>query len=395
MNTPGKIGAGSPAFPLFSLGFRPFFLGASIFAIVTIGLWMAVYVFQYAVPLETLSSSQWHAHEMIFGYGMAVIAGFLLTAVQNWTNIPTPRGWRLAAMFSLWGVARLLFALGAESFFMAGLCDLLFAASLAGAVLVPIIRTRQWRQMAIVMKLVLLAMGQAVFYLGLAGRLELGIYWGLYGGLYLVISLIMTMGARVIPFFIQNGVGYEVKLSNPKWVNLSSLIVFLVFFIAELFIRRSAVTAVVAAALFIITTIRLVGWHTAGIWKKALLWSLYLSFVFIDAGFLLFALSPVFGFSRFLAIHAMTFGGIGLVTMGMISRVSLGHSGRSIHRPPEAVAYALSGIVVGAIIRVIFPLVWPAPYVTWIAISQGLWIVSFLLFAGSYVPIFLKRDWVK
>jgi uncharacterized protein involved in response to NO len=126
-----------------------------------------------------------------------------------------------------------------------------------------------------------------------------------------------------------------------------------------------------------------------------LLWSLYLSIAFIDVGFLLFSLSPFLGFSRFLAIHAMTVGGIGLITMGMMARVSLGHSGRSIHRLPRAVAYAFLGIVVGATVRVLFPIVWPAPYVTWIAISQGLWIVSFLLFAGSYVPIFLKRDWVK
>jgi uncharacterized protein involved in response to NO len=156
--------------------------------------------------------------------------------------------------------------------------------------------------------------------------------------------------------------------------------------------RRPFVTAAAAALLFMVTTVRLVGWHTPGIWRKPLLWSLYLSFVFIDAGFLLFALSPFLGFSRFLAIHAMTFGGIGLITMGMMSRVSLGHSGRRIHHPPKPVAISFGGLALGAIVRVLFPLVWPAHYVAWIAVSQGLWIMSFFIFAASYAPILLTSD---
>jgi uncharacterized protein involved in response to NO len=353
---------------------------------------MAIYVFQFSIPLKTLSTSQWHAHEMIFGYTLAVIAGFLLTAVRNWTRLPTPQGWPLAALFSLWGAARCLYAFGTSYLWVAAVFDLLFIASLIGAVLTPVIRTRQWRQMAIVAKLLLLGFAHLSFYLGVSGRLVDGIYWGLYGGLYLVISLIMTMGARIIPSFIQNGVGYEVELSNPPWINLTSLIVFLFFFIAELFVRRPVVTAAAAALLFLVTTLRLFGWHTPGIWKKPLLWSLYLSFVFIDAGFLLFALSPFLGFSRFLAIHAMTFGGIGLITMGMMSRVALGHTGRSIHHPPKTVVVSFGGVALGAIVRVLFPLVWPAGYVAWIAVSQGIWIVSFLIFVSSYALIFLTRD---
>jgi uncharacterized protein involved in response to NO len=106
---PGVKNTHRPSFSLFDLGFRPFFLGASVFACLTIALWMAVYVFQLSLPLQNLSPSQWHAHEMIYGYSMAVIAGFLLTAVRNWTQIQTPRGGPLIVLFSLWWTARILF----------------------------------------------------------------------------------------------------------------------------------------------------------------------------------------------------------------------------------------------------------------------------------------------
>jgi uncharacterized protein involved in response to NO len=382
--------AARPDFAFLSLGFRPFFLGASVFSALTIGLWMAVYVFQLSLPLTTLSSSQWHAHEMIYGYGMAVIAGFLLTAVRNWTGLPTPQGGRLAVLFGLWAGARGLYFMGTRFIALAACLDVLFVVALTVVILTRLVRARQWRQTAVGAKLLFLTIGNIVFYLGATGRLDEGIYWGLYGGLYLIISLIMTMGARIIPGFVQNGVGYEVELANPKWVNITSLVLFLFFFIAELFVRNPPLTAMAASGLFVVTSIRLVGWHTPGIWKKPLLWSLYLSFVFIDAGFLLFALSPFFGFSRLIAVHAMTVGGIGLITMGMMARVSLGHSGRSIHNPPSVVAYAFAGLVVGVINRVLFPLIWPASYVTWIAIAQGIWVVSFVLFAISYMPIWCK-----
>jgi uncharacterized protein involved in response to NO len=321
---------------------------------------------------------------------MAVIAGFLLTAVRNWTGLPTPQGGPLASLFGLWAGARLLY-LGGTRFIGAAAClDVLFIVCLNAAILSRLIRARQWRQTAIGAKLLFLMIGNITFYLGITGRLEQGIYWGLYGGLYLIISLIMTMGARIIPAFVQNGVGYDVKLANPLWINIASLLLFLFFFIAELFVRRPALTAMAASGLFVVTSLRLIGWHTPGIWRKPLLWSLYLSFVFIDVGFLLFALSPFLRFSRLIAIHAMTVGGIGLITMGMMARVSLGHSGRNIHSPPRVVAYSLAGLVLAVIDRVLFPLIWPASYVTWIAIAQGIWVVSFVLFAISYMPIWCK-----
>jgi uncharacterized protein involved in response to NO len=377
-------------FALLNLGFRIFFLGASVYSIVAILFWMGIYAFNISLPIDGLSIFQWHAHEMIFGYSLAVIAGFLLTAVKNWTGIQTIHGLPLAGVFSLWLIARLLFLFGSLFVYYAAVFDLLFIIAVIAAAATPIIRSKNWKQLGILSKLVLLAVFNSFFYLGYAGLLEQGLTWGIYGGLYLVIGLILTLGSRVIPFFIERGVGYTVQLYNPKWITLLGLIVFLFFFISELFLHNKHVTGITSAALVIIYSVRLVGWYTSGIWKKPLLWSLYCAMIFIVLGFLLFALSSFYGISKFIAIHALAYGGIGMVTLSMMARVSLGHTGRNINEPPVTVNYIFALILIGSILRVFFPLFLPMQYMTWIICSQALWLVAFLLFVISYAPILIK-----
>jgi len=156
-----------------------------------------------------------------------VAAGFLLTAVRNWTGIPTLNGAPLFLLFLFWLLARLFILLGDADFLVATASfDLLFLAVLAAAIAVPVIRTRQWHNMAIVAKIVLLLASNLVFFLGVAGKLEQGVYWGLYSGLYIIIALIYTLSRRVLPFFIEKGVGYAVELRNSKRVDIASLVLF-------------------------------------------------------------------------------------------------------------------------------------------------------------------------
>lgn len=372
---------------LFNLGFRPFFLGAAIFSIISITLWSAIYDLQLSIPINTISIFQWHAHEMIYGYGLAVIAGFLLTAVRNWTGVQTLHGLPLAVLFCLWMMARILFLCGTKYLAFAAFFDITFALYLGIAIAYPIIKVKQWRQLAILSKIILLISFNICFYLGAFTYLENGAYLGIYGGLYLIIGLVMTIGRRVIPMFIQNGVGYEVQLFNSRWIDISNIVMFLVFFVSELFLSNPTLTATMACGLFITNSVRLYGWHTPGIWKVPLLWSLYISLLFIDIGFLLFAMTYFIATSKYLAIHALAFGGIGIITLSMMSRVSLGHTGRNIHAASNLIKIALIGLSVGAIVRVGFPLLSPDNYLTWIVISQLLWITSFLLFTLVYAPI--------
>ena len=377
----------SQSFPLFNLGFRPFFLGASVFAVLSVCMWLAVYILHFPLPVDTLTMYQWHAHEMIYGYSLAVIAGFLLTAVKNWTGIQTIHGWILAGVFVLWVIARLLYFTGTKFIGIAAFFDLAFVFLLIIAVTQPVFQAKDWRRLGILSKLLLLAAGNTSFYMGVNGLLPHGVYWGIYGGLYLVISTILLMGGKVIPFFIERGVGYPVQLYNPRGLMVASLLLFLLFFIAEVFIPGHRISAYLAVCLFIINGVRLAGWHTPGIWKKPLLWGLYVAYLFIVTGFLLFALSAFTDISRFLALHAFAYGGIGIITVAMMGRVALGHTGRDVNNPPAVIAYSLLALIAGTFVRVGLPLVAMDHYVTWIAISQVLWIAAFLMFAIVYAPI--------
>ncbi len=378
------------SFSLFSLGFRVFFIAAGIFSVVSIGLWSAIYLFKMPLPLESISNSQWHAHEMIYGYAIAVISGFLLAAVKNWTGVQTLYGKPLMLLFSLWFVARILFLFGTTYLVAAAIIDSLFLFSLALAIGYPIIKVKQWSQMAILSKIVLLLIFNVVFYLGAVGILDDGVYWGIYGGIYLAVGLVLTMGRRVVPFFIERGVGYKVELFNSKIIDISSLVIFILFFIADLFIHNQLLTSWLALGVFIVNAIRLVGWHTKGIWKNSMLWSLYIALWFICLGFLLLAAIPLTGVSKYLAIHAFTVGGIGVVTMGMMSRVALGHTGRDVTKPPTIMRYALALLVLTAVFRVIIPLFNTSNYSVWIGISQLLWVSAFLMFVITYFPILTK-----
>jgi uncharacterized protein involved in response to NO len=385
-----KTNTFSSNFALFNLGFRIFFLGASIYSIVAVLFWTGIYSFNISLPIVGLSAFQWHAHEMIYGYSVAVIAGFLLTAVKNWTSIQTVHGLSLFTIFCLWLIARFLFLFGSTFIIYAALFDLLFIFSIIGATAYPVIKSRNWKQLGILSKLVLLAIANLCFYLGYAGVLEQGLTWGIYGGLYLIIGLILTLGGRVIPFFAERGVGYQVQLYNPKWTTLLGLLIFLIFFISELFLHNKNISGIASAALFIIYSVRLIGWYTPGIWKKPLLWSLYAAMFFINVGFLLFALNIYADISKFLAIHAFAYGGIGIITLAMMSRVAYGHTGRNINEPPSTVKYMFAIILLGAIFRVFFPLFLPEQHLSWIICSQVLWLVAFLLFIISYAPILIK-----
>lgn len=372
-----------------SLGFRPFFLGAGIYAIVSISLWMAVFSFGLTLPLAGVSSTEWHSHEMIYGYSMAVIAGFLLTAVGNWTGKQTLHGGGLLVLFGLWVLARITFSF-TGSIDVAGVLDIAFMLMLLVSVSIPCIQVKQWKHLGILSMVLLLTIGNALFYLGAIGEFAQGIHWALYGGLYLLIGLILTMARRVVPFFIERGVGYPVNLFNAKWLDITSIALFVAFLVSDIFLNTAHLTAWCTVGLFIVHTIRLIGWHTPGIWKVPLLWSLYLSLVFIDLGFLLFVFSVYGNVPVSLAIHAFAVGGVGLMTLSMMSRVSLGHTGRNVQSPPRLVSIALSILVTATLVRVLLPLIDMAQYTWWITLSQSLWIAAFVLFVFTYFSMLIR-----
>jgi len=377
-------------FNLFGYGFRPFFLGAGIFSLVSVSLWSAFFLNLFTLPAGPISGFQWHAHEMIYGYAMAVIAGFLLTAVSNWTGLPTPKGIKLALLFGLWAAARLLFSLGEPYLIASAASDLLFTTILLIVLSRLIIQSKQHKQFAVVAKLLILLICNLLFFLGVYGVVVDGFLWGIYGGLYTIIGLILTIGRRVMPFFIERGVQETVQLFNSKWLDLSSLFGVLVFFISELVLKNPALSAYAALLIAAVNGARLIGWHTPGIWQRSLLWSIYLSFWFICLGFLLIAASYFFDTPKHLAIHALAYGGIGLATLSMMSRVGLGHTGRDISKPSKMIGLAFILFITGIIVRVMLPLLNVFDYLSLIKLSQLLWLAAFIIFTFIYLPILCK-----
>jgi uncharacterized protein involved in response to NO len=375
---------------LWLRGFRPFFLGASVFAVLGMVNWLLVYRFGLQLNLSGLSIFQWHAHEMLYGYAMAVIAGFLLTAAWNWTGQKTASGAGLALIFIFWVVARVLMANGTRFLVYAAAADLLFMLGMGFAVGRPIINVRQKRQAMVLLIIALLAAANGVFYLGVAGLVDKGAYLGIHGGLYLVLGMVLFMGRRVIPFFTKGGVDYEVEMKNARWNDIATSILFPAFLISEVFFQHHIAGALLAAGLFLSNSLRISGWHTLGIWQKPLLWGLFASFIMINLGFLLRAMMAVTAVSDFLPIHAFAVGGIGIITMSMMARVTLGHTGRNVQQAPPIMAFLLGAMVLTATIRIFFPLMDPGHYQLWITISGIMWIISFSLFSIIFIPMLLK-----
>lgn len=375
---------------LFNLGFRPFFLGASIFAVISMATWMLAYFSYFSVSVENISISQWHAHEMLYGYGLAVVAGFLLTAVKNWTGIPTIFGKPLMALFALWCSARVLFMFGSALLPWAASADLLFGLILIVAISIPIIKVKQWKQLAVVSKVILLWVGNIVFYLGCFGMLTSGIQYAINGAVLLFISLILMIGRRVIPFFIERGTESRIQLKQYQWLDLSILGLFAALFINEIFIRIPELTAWLSRLLFLLNGYRLYNWHTAGIWRVPLLWSLYLSAWLINIGFLFYGLQTQYGSLTILTLHIFTIGGIGLMTLSMMSRVALGHTGRDVRAPSRWIRLAFAGLVVSVLFRAVVPMLTSQFYMSWMLVAAILWILSFAIFVVIYTPILLK-----
>ena len=373
---------------LLHIGFRPFFMLAGVFAVLAMIAWSLMYFRVISPNAAVMPAPTWHAHEMIYGYTLAVITGFLLTAARNWTGLQTLNRLPLLLLACLWLTARIVIFLPVDNALtVMAATDLLYNFFFVVAVAHPLLKARKWKQMSVWSKLLFLLIGNLLFYAGIFGYLEDGVTMGLYTGLYIIISLILLMGRRVIPFFIEKRVADEVRIVNRKWVDISSLVLMLVFLVVEVYWPLPTLAALTAMALFVLHLIRLSGWYAPGIWREPMLWVLYVGYGWLVIGFLLRGLAPVFHLTPTLAVHAFAAGGIGMITLGMMARVSLGHSGRDVYHYPSMLKVAFVAVALAATVRVFMPIVLPAAYPNIIATAQVFWVSGFAIFCFVYLPI--------
>ncbi|ABC28234.1 uncharacterized protein involved in response to NO [Hahella chejuensis KCTC 2396] len=373
-----------PTLPLLGLAFRPFFLFGSLFSIVAIAYW--ILLLNGAAPwLTAMSPVVWHGHEMLFGFGGAIVIGFLLTAVQTWTGLPSVKNKALAALVLLWLTARIAFFLGDDALRLAIVAEILWWALSALAFINLLVRSGNHRNLIIAPVLLLMAtldiVSATVSDAGLALHL-------LNTGVLMMCVLITLLGGRVIPFFTQRGLGVD-AITTPGWLEkalaLLTPLTALAFFSGRFIPSLTPTVAVLLLVTGALQLLRIAHWRSLKTFGVPLLWSLHLSYLALALGQLGMGLSLLSQGAHFTdALHLVTVGAIGGMILAMMSRVSLGHTGRPL-QPPALMAWAFALILAAAVVRAGLPLLMSAPAV-W-RISAALWALAYLVFVIHYAGI--------
>lgn len=372
---------------LFAIGFRPFFLLAGLSAVGLMLLWLWQLSNQQ-ISSHYYSSVTWHSHEMLFAYTVAVIAGFLLTAVGNWTSTRTLFGWPLFLLSLVWIAPRILAFIPGVPNWTIALTDLSFIPLLIITIAIPLIRAKSWNNLIFIPILLLMAMSNLLVHSSLLGWISLPTTTGTRLMLYLVILLIVIMGGRVIPFFTERGVS-GVKTRTWSWIEKLSILSLVVLAITDVYEANKTLVSSLAVLTAALHAIRLGGWYSNRIWAVPLVWVLHSAYVWIVTGFILKSLAIISSMTELYAWHAFTVGGIGIITLGMMARVSLGHTGRMM-QANKWITLAFILINIATLIRVLFPLFFQNNYSMLIIVSGSLWSIAFTLFAIVYIPMFLQ-----
>ncbi|ULH04819.1 NnrS family protein [Aeromonas caviae] len=373
--------------PLFRLGFRPFFLFGALFSALAMLGWLGQLNGWFALP-RIANPIWWHAHEMLFGFGAAIVAGFLLTAVQNWTAHPGVRGWPLALVVGLWAIPRGLLPWFGESNVTLMVMDLAWLPLCTWFLARPIIVTRQWRNLFFVpLLLVLTLLNTACWRWHAEWPLVEHI---LLATVLLFTTLIAVMGGRVIPFFTARATGAEKALPLP-WLERIALASLWLILLLWLVLPTQWVIGIQMFPLYIVAAgahlYRQLRWRPGITVAHPLLWSLHLAYLFIPLGLTaLAARTAGWPIALSLASHLFSAGSMGAMILGMIARVSLGHSGRALQIGRRITA-AFVLVILSALLRVLLPLCWPDLTLTGWNLSGWSWVAAYGLFIWVYTPI--------
>lgn len=376
------------AFALFRLGFRPFFLFGSAFSVFALGyfiLWMSGAVSAWPSAWDALV---WHRHEMLFGYAGAIIAGFLLTAVPNWTGHPTAKGRSLVLLVVIWSVGRLavLFSAAFPSGLVAAI-DASFFAACAVAIAPALIKSKNRKNYFFIALLLGLAIANALTHTYAEESAELAML-GITLALDVIIMIMLIIGGRVIPFFTERPLG--ITIPRDQRIEKLALATTVLGLVAE----ALEISHILAGGLLLASAFlngwRLSTWQSLKTLHVPLLWVLHLGFAWIVIGLALKGLELVGAdIPPIIATHAFTAGGVGVLTLGMMARVSLGHTGRPL-TVGKAMTSAFVAINLAAFCRVFGVWLLPAHTMRFFEVSAALWLVAFGVFLIKYTPILMR-----
>ena len=374
--------------PLFALGFRPFFwLGATAGALLP-----ALWLHMLASPGSTApygNGSLWHLHEMLFGFAIAVIAGFLLTASRNWSGTPTPRGGMLAFLAILWLAGRLAPWLPGTTPWLSALVDLAFIPALAVGLVPALWHTNQSSNRFFLLLFGVMALTNGIFHAALIQGDTASAASAGKAMLYLVILTITWISGRVVPFFTQRAVPASTP-RNPPWLRRSATVALIGLGMLDVVLPGHWLIAIIAFAAAGAHLARLSLWHHPGVWRIPILGVLHLAYGWMIIGMILTGLSALELFPMALTTHALAMGGVGSFVIGMMVRVSLGHTGRTLVTGLSILG-AFGAVQLGSIARVFGPLIAPAQSLAWVNVGGALWLGGFVLFAIRFTPILFSR----
>jgi uncharacterized protein involved in response to NO len=378
---------------LFADGFRPFFLLAGLSAVLNLAVWLAVLAFDgwQGAPLEPM---RWHMHEMLFGFVAAAIAGFLLTAVPNWTGRPAFEGPPLVALVVLWIAGRLVLVSGVPvPTPIAAAVDLAFFPALIATVLPALTHAGNRRNYPIALLLALLTTANLLCWLEVLGLTGGTFDVGVLLALDIVLLLVSVIGGRIVPAFTANALkrrNVTVTITPLPWLDRAAIGSVVALLVLDLVAYGSLLTGLVALAAGIVHAVRLGRWQGSKTLGEPILWILHAAYAWIPIALVL--KGGWIGLDLWggrLWVHALTIGAFSGMILAVTTRAALGHTGRPlVAARPIALAYAL--IMLAAVVRVFGPVVLPTAYMTTVWLAGAAWIGAFALFLVVYTPMLLR-----
>ncbi len=374
---------------LFSFGFRPFFLFGAAWVALAMLLWLPALSGTITLPTR-FDPVSWHAHEFLFGYLGAVLAGFLLTAVPNWTGRLPMVGWRLAALFTLWGAGRVaVLASGHLPAAVAPVIDLAFPLVLGGLILREIVAGRNWRNLVVLGLLAVFTLANGIFHIEAVTGAYAAQGFGLRLGLATGIMMIAVIGGRIIPSFTLNWLAQHNDPARPappmqrfdKIVLLASIVI-LTHWVVRPFATQTGAALLLFGGLHLARQARWQPHHTL---REPLLWVLHAAYLFIPLGAFALGLDQILGHPGTAgAQHLWMAGAIGAMTLAVMTRASLGHTGQSLtaNRATVAIFLCLFGSVLARFGASI--------HLGLMHVSGALWLAAFVGFAIAYGPSLLR-----
>lgn len=373
---------------LWSAGFRPFFLCAAAWAAIAVPVWLAAHVHGYTLG-GGLPIALWHAHEMVYGFGLAAVAGFLLTAIPNWTGRLPVRGAALAALAGLWLAGRVaLLAAGAIGAPAAALVDLAFPAALAAVVARELVAGRNFRNLPMLAALALLIAGSALVHLhaldiaytaALGSRLGIGV----------LLALIALVGGRIVPSFTRNWLARQGASRLPRAadrVDLACLGIVVAGIAAWVAAGDAPLAAGMQAAAGCAAAVRLSRWRGLAALGEPLVFVLHAGYAWLALGLLFLGLNGLFAWAPPGApLHALTVGAIGTMTLAVMTRASLGHTGRALVAGGGTTAIYLL-VALAALLRIASAFPGDAAAIL-LTLAGAAWSAAFGLFVVLYGPL--------